>query len=120
MMIEGEILLKGGAVGVVYLATLLGSGWVVRIALAMLPEKVGNNPEAMAAGVIIGKCENLIAVTCVLADQLTGLALIFAAKSLVRNSGESVKDDYYLCGTLVNLVWSIGMGYVAKFLWAVM
>lgn len=115
---EVEILIKVVVVGLVYLSTLLGSGWVVRSVLEILPEKVGNDEETVKAGVIIGKCENLIAVTCVLADQLTGLALIFAAKSLVRNTGESAKDDYYLCGTLVNLVWSIGMGFLAKLIWA--
>jgi len=67
---------------------------------------------------IIRKCENLIIVSCVLADQITGVALIFAAKSLVRNNKDDHrKDDIYLCGTLVNLVWSAAMGFLAKFIW---
>ena len=30
-------------------------------------------------GMIIGKCENILTLTFILADQFTGLALIFAA-----------------------------------------
>lgn len=95
--------------------TLLLSGSVVRVFLKRLPDQKPRVDRSPAAGAIIGKCENMIAFTCVIADQLTGLAIIFAAKSLVRNSGESRDDDYYLCGTMVNLVWSLSMAYLTRY-----
>lgn len=98
--------------------TIFLSGSLVTVVLGYLPKD--EQPDAPALderpGRIIGKCENIITVTCVLAGELTGLAIIFAAKSLVRNSGENRKDDYYLCGTLVNLVWGLSVGFLAKFL----
>lgn len=98
-----------------YAIAIYGSGFVVRAALrwsgATLP-----SGRAARVGQVIGKCENIIAITCILANQITGLALIFAAKSLVRNADKDTKDDYYLCGTLVNLVWSLILGFLAKIL----
>ena len=101
--------------GAYFVATFL-SGSIVGLALKQLPEdgepsQPGFDPKP---GIIIGKCENIITVTCVLADNLTGLAIIFAAKSLVRDSSDSKRDDYYLCGTLVNLVWGLLVGFLAK------
>ena len=61
---------------------------------------------------VIGKCENLIALTFVIAGELTGLALIFAGKSIVRAKEEN--QSYYLGGTLVNLVWSLAMGMLMR------
>ncbi len=63
---------------------------------------------------VIGKCENILALTFILAGEATGLALIFAAKSLVRS--EKIREDagYYLGGTLVNLTWSVLMGYAIR------
>ncbi|KAA0214412.1 MAG: hypothetical protein DYG94_11040 [Leptolyngbya sp. PLA3] len=65
---------------------------------------------------VIGKCENLITVTLVLTDNLSGLALIFAAKSLVRS--EAIKRDpgFYLGGTLVNLVWGLLVASIVRVL----
>lgn len=63
---------------------------------------------------VIGKCENLITVTLVLTDNVAGLALIFAAKSLVRS--EAIKRDpgFYLGGTLVNLVWGLAVASLVR------
>lgn len=101
--------------GAYFVATFL-SGSIVGLALKQLPEdgepsSPGFDPKP---GMIIGKCENIITVTCVLANNLTGLAIIFAAKSLVRDSSDNRRDDYYLCGTLVNLVWGLLVGFLAK------
>jgi len=102
-----------------YLVTLATSGLVVRL--------VAGNPQAAATddaagarrrrqGLIIGKCENVIAVTFILAGQETGLALIFAAKSIVRRDDIKRDPDYYLGGTLVNLVWSLILAFSARVL----
>lgn len=99
-------------VALAYLIALYGSGFVVRRILQWINQSPQGTDSRV--GTVIGKCENIIAVTCVLADQITGLALIFAAKSLVRNTDKGGKDDYYLCGTLVNLVWSLLIGFAAR------
>lgn len=103
-----------------YLLTFALSGLVVRLVLGPFPgpPKYPGSSEAAGKrrwpdlGVIIGKCENFLTITLILADQVTGLAVIFAAKSILR--AEDMRDNprYYLGGTLVNLCFSILMGIV--------
>lgn len=109
------MLIKIVLVAAVYAVTLKFSGKVVRHFLNQVDPRLDNAPPVV--GAIIGKCENIIAVTCVLANELTGLSLIFAAKALVRKTPDNRQDDYFLCGTLVNLVWSLAMGYLARWIW---
>jgi len=63
---------------------------------------------------VIGKCENILALSFILAGEATGLALIFAAKSIVRKEEIQKNPSYYLGGTLVNLVWSVLMGFAIR------
>ena len=65
-------------------------------------------------GGIIGKCENIIIVTFILAHAETGLALIFAAKALVRRQDIEQDPGYFLGGTLINFVWSLAVAMVAR------
>lgn len=67
-------------------------------------------------GTIIGKCENFLTITLILTNAFTGLAVIFAAKSIVRS--EDIKKDskYYLGGTLINFSYSVFMGFFIKIL----
>lgn len=109
------MLFQGLAIGIVYWFTLRFSGQIVGYFLRKIdPEKADDLP---IASVIIGKCENIIAVSCIIVNELAGLSIIFAAKALVRNTSDSSQDDFYLCGTLVNLVWSLAMGAVARWIW---
>jgi hypothetical protein len=55
-------------------------------------------------------------VTFVLAAQDTGLALIFAAKALVRAKDIEKNPGFYLGGMLVNLVWGLFVATVARWL----
>lgn len=106
-----------------YLVTLLVSGWVVRyfIGGAGVNNQPDNNQREnqyrFEVGTIIGKCENIITLTFIITEQYTGLALIFAAKSLVRKD-EIEKSEknarYYLGGTLVNFTFSMVMGFVIR------
>ncbi|MCP4684471.1 MAG: hypothetical protein GY867_03385 [bacterium] len=106
-----------------YLVTFLFSGLVVRAVLGPFP--VGENQEPPESpkpkkpadlGVIIGKCENFLTVTLILADQVTGLAVIFAAKSILRAEDMKNNPRYYLGGTMVNLCFSVLVGVVTR--WA--
>jgi len=102
-----------------YLLTFALSGVVVRVLLGPFsaadrqqsPED-SKKKRRSDLGLIIGKCENFLTVTLILADQVTGLAVIFAAKSILR--AEDMRDNprYYLGGTMVNLCFSVLMGIV--------
>jgi hypothetical protein len=65
-------------------------------------------------GAVIGKCENILSLTFILAGEATGLALIFAAKSIVRKDEIQKNPSYYLGGTLVNLVWAVLVGFAMR------
>lgn len=65
-------------------------------------------------GRIIGKCENVLVVTFVLAGAFTALALVFGAKSIVRREDMQNNSKYYLAGTLVNFTYSLLVGGVLR------
>jgi len=102
-----------------YVVTLAFSGRIVRF--IVLPRAFAT-PAADPAGprfsssTVIGKCENLLTVTFVLAAQDTGLALIFAAKALVRAKDIEKNPGFYLGGMLVNLIWGLFVATVARWL----
>ena len=107
-----------------YVLTLALSGVIVRFFVSPPPSQDGEDEEKPAdarrprfdAGAVIGKCENIITVTCVLLGEVTGLALIFAAKSIVRIDDIKTNAHYYLGGTLVNLVWGLLVAAIARVL----
>lgn len=68
-------------------------------------------------GWLIGRLENVIVLTLVLAGEYTALSIVFAAKSWVRREDiASENTTYYLAGTLANFTYSIvvgvGLGWV--------
>lgn len=65
-------------------------------------------------GRIIGKCENVLVVTFVVANAFTALALVFGAKSIVRREDMQNNSKYYLAGTLVNFTYSLLVGGVLR------
>jgi hypothetical protein len=64
--------------------------------------------EQRDTGKVIGKCENVLVLTLIVANAYTALGLIFAAKSIVRKEDMSSDDTtYYLAGTLLNFTYSV-------------
>lgn len=62
-------------------------------------------------GWLIGRLENVLVLTLVVAGEYTALSIIFAAKSWVRREDTaSGNTTYYLAGTLVNFTYSIVVG----------
>ena len=112
-----------GVIAVGYVLTLLTSGLVVRafVRKEMKPdrniegESQENAKSRLRVGAIVGKCENFLTITFILQDALTGLALIFAAKSIVRSDQIKKDPGYYLAGTLVNFSYSVLMGFLVKY-----
>lgn len=101
-----------------YWTVLATSGHVVRRALNVPPPKPSeeNEPPRLRAGRLIGKCENLLVVTLVLLEQFSALAIIFTAKSLARKEEIQKDPEFFLGGTLVNVVYSAMMALVARIL----
>lgn len=66
-------------------------------------------------GFIIGKCENIIILSFVLAGEVTGLALIFAAKSLARQKAINDNAGFFLAGTMVNFTATLVIAFILKF-----
>lgn len=101
-----------------YLITLATSGVVVHFFVGKREKGYSAKASPPAGrrdlGMIIGKCENLLAISFIIAGEFTALALIFAAKSIVRM--EDIKEDpeYYLGGTIVNFTYSVLAGLVIK------
>ena len=99
-----------------YLLLLVTSGWVVTAALAWADDGYthGVTEQQRDVGTIIGKCENVLLLTFVLLGAYTALAIVFAAKSIVRR--EDMKNDslFYLAGTMVNFTYSVGIGIAIR------
>lgn len=105
-----------------YVVTLALSGLLVKyfvLPRGALPPKQGDpgvpRPR-FDTGMIIGKCENILIVTLVLANQFGGLGLIFTAKALARSKQIEENPGYFLGGTLVNLVWAMLVALAARLL----
>lgn len=99
--------------GSAYAVTLVTSTWVVEYALQR-----ANADEALDdrrdTGTVIGKLENVLVLTLIFVGAYTALAVLFAAKSLVRIEDTDTEDStYYLTGTLANFTWSTLLGSVA-------
>ena len=67
-------------------------------------------------GLIIGKCENIIILSFILVGEVTGLALIFAAKNLARQRDIKENAGFFLAGTMVNFTATLVIAYGLKFL----
>lgn len=95
-----------------YLVTVLTSGFVVR---ALLSHAGQATPEgAEGPGFVIGKLEDILVVTFVLLSAYTALALVFAAKNIVRRDADKEHESYYVLGTLANFTWAFILSVGAK------
>ncbi len=72
--------------------------------------------EVLDTGFIIGKCENILILTFMFLDAYTALALIFAAKTIVRREDMSKNSLFFLAGTMINVTYSIIIGLAVKIL----
>lgn len=104
-----------------YIITVSTSGLIVRHFVGTNKNLSSKDPEKSIStridydvGTIIGKCENILTLTFILAGAFTGLALIFTAKSIVRREHIKRNPKYYLGGTLVNFSYSVIMGFMVR------
>lgn len=124
-MVAAEVVrLLTGVDGVVVVGGLLAlvvtSGYVVRASLSYAlgsDYSAALGSEVKDTGFVIGKAENVLVYVLILAGAYTALAVIFAAKSLVRREDITSGDTtYYLAGTMVNFTYSVAFAQVVAVL----
>lgn len=102
--------------------TAITLGLSGRIIRRLFPETVreSGNPDTPEAkrllrnSMIVGKAENLLTLLFVISGEMTGIALLIAAKSLVRKEEIARDPGFFLGGTLVNLAWGMAMGLLVR------
>jgi hypothetical protein len=104
-----------------YILLLCTSGIIVRVILIRIitEDELKNlvDKKQMDTGVIVGKCENILILTFMLLQAYTALGLVFAAKAIVRmDEMKGKKSFYFLTGTMVNVTYSIIVGFIVKIL----
>ena len=118
-MIENISKIDVGILVAGYVVLLCTSGKVLDYILSKTSGKCmiqEINRNIRDTGFIVGKCENLLILTFMLLDAYTALALIFAAKAVVRREDMSKSSLYFLAGTMVNITYSIMFGLAIKIL----
>lgn len=70
--------------------------------------------EVLDTGFVVGKCENLLILTFMLLNAYTALALIFAAKTIVRSEDMRKNSLFFLSGTMINVTYSVMIGLILK------
>jgi len=109
-----------------YLLLTLTSGKIVSYLLQQVAHKTlseaaaQDEPEEklkkarLAAGTIIGKCENVIILSFILMEAYTALALVVTAKTLIRKDEIERNEMYFLVGTLTNVSYSVIIGFIMR------
>ena len=109
--IDGLILLGS------YLILLGTSGILVNYIISRIsPVNKTISKEIRDTGFVIGKCENLLVLTFMVLEAYTALALVFAAKAIVRREDMSKNTLFFLAGTMINVTYSIMIGLIVKIL----
>jgi hypothetical protein len=117
-------IIKGGIVLIGYFVTFLITNILIKKIILRGKQTIDVNNDGelnetdskiIRDGYIIGKCENIIILSFVLAGEVTGLALIFAAKSLARQKDINDNSGFFLAGTLVNFTASLVLGFILKY-----
>jgi len=112
MDLAGAAIILGG-----YVLLPVTSGQMVSYVLGKVAEEpIGQklDKRTLDTGFIIGKCENLLILTFMLMGQATAIALVFAAKAIVRREDISKNSLFFLAGTMVNVTYSVAMGALVK------
>jgi len=112
-LIEVFILVGG------YLILLVTSGILVKYIVSKISEEPISqkvDKKTLDTGFVIGKCENLLILTFMILGDYTAIALIFAAKAIVRREDMSKNSLFFLAGTMINVTYSIIIGLIIKIL----
>ena len=100
-----------------YMILLGTSGLVVNFILSRIssvPISQTISKEVQDTGFVVGKCENILLLTFMILEAYTALALVFAAKAIVRREDMSKNSLFFLAGTMINVTYSIMVGLAIK------
>ena len=100
-----------------YIILLGTSGIVVNFILSRIssvPISQTISKEVQDTGFVVGKCENILLLTFMILEAYTALALVFAAKAIVRREDMSKNSLFFLAGTMINVTYSIMVGLAIK------
>lgn len=97
-----------------YLILVGTSGYLIRFILSRAEKGKIAEKKEWDTGFIIGKCENILILTFILVDAYIALAIIFAAKTIIRQEDIKKNSLYYLAGTMINVTYSILIGVIIK------
>lgn len=107
---------------------LLTSGSLIRFVLSKVAQQpieevaAADKPEGesvkkrLEIGIIIGKCENILVLVLMILEAYTALAIVFTAKTVVRKEEIEKNSMYFLAGTMINVSYSVLVGFVLKML----
>lgn len=98
--------------GMAYITAVALSGFVVRFLLSVAGQQTPEGAEG--PGFVIGKLEDLLVVTFVFLGAYTALALVFAAKNIIRHDRDGEHESYYVLGTLANFTWAFLVAVSAR------
>ena len=115
------------SVTIAYVVLVATSGYLVSFVLKKISnkgleelaeqgveEKEAKKKTIYNVGNVIGKCENILVLTFMLLDAYTAIALVFTAKTIIRKEDIEKNSVYFLAGTLVNVCYSVLMGFITK------
>lgn len=77
-------------------------------------DKPAELKERIAVGNIIGKCENILILVFVILEAYTAIAIVITAKTMVRKEEIEKNSMYFLAGTLINVSYSVLVGFILK------
>jgi hypothetical protein len=97
-----------------YCFLLATSGALIRLILSRAEKGKIAEKKEWDTGFIIGKCENILILTFVLLDAYIALAIIFAAKTIIREEDIKKNSLYFLAGTMINVTYSVLVGAIIK------
>ncbi|WP_148254755.1 DUF3307 domain-containing protein [Aidingimonas lacisalsi] len=102
---------------IAYMLILQPMSIVITLAMQRWSAEISNPGTLVAAGARIGMLERFLILTLVLADQMTAIGFLLAAKSVLRfgelrDTQERKLTEYVLLGTLLSFSVTIGLGLV--------
>jgi len=65
-------------------------------------------------GSIIGKCENILILAFLILEAYTAIAIVVTAKTIVRKEEIEKNSMYFLAGTMINVSYSVLIGFILK------
>lgn len=116
-----------GTIAVVNVGAIVVGKAVDPFLLQMRASRKGAEPESVPrhgfqeGGRLIGQLERALILLFVLADQLSGVGFLIAAKSVlrigeVRDRSHRMEAEYIIIGTLISFLWGLAASFATRWL----